>query len=473
MVLPLFLELLAIVALFLFVRHRRKIIWPIFSFMLCAIVFWGYYNNYGFISVESDSLQLLSYYNLKSNLIISSGVDIQEIIKILFPALLGLLWFNIFSKQEEYALTLSNIMILAFATVIFMVSSQDVIQLMVGSCCFSILGFYLTKDILGGNKFLFYNFFSEFSLFTAITIMYSQVKDIAVPFQINMLEQIEYKNLISILVMLAVLIKCATFLFQDQIFELSRLNYGRIWTIFLLGTPLSGLIIYNKLYYVIHISNFSHFTLQLVVCLSIIWGLWNFLRQSEHKIQILLLDMMFFALSLIVMKPNYNSFVQIISLITLLFVCNWWHTLPTMKKNNWQIIISSLFPLMFLTSLQFASYNKEKLLLVIVYVCCIIVRLIISKFISAEITTYSQISITTKVYDTLIVAPLSLLGRILWLAVDFIVIERSLIGTISSLTKKTTGILNKYQETRWKNWIIFFILGLGLILFNIGNYIYE
>ena len=76
-------------------------------------------------------------------------------------------------------------------------------------------------------------------------------------------------------------------------------------------------------------------------------------------------------------------------------------------------------------------------------------------------------------YRLLIVSPLKLLGRILWLAVDFVVIERSIIGTLSGGMEMLENTLNKLQTQTGKNYLILTMVGIALLLLNIGIYAYE
>ncbi len=81
--------------------------------------------------------------------------------------------------------------------------------------------------------------------------------------------------------------------------------------------------------------------------------------------------------------------------------------------------------------------------------------------------------VLTKFYEILIVYPLKFLGRILWLAFDVVVIERSIIGSISMVTSSIVSGLHKLQEVRWINFLLGLILGLILLTAYLGAYVYE
>ena len=76
-------------------------------------------------------------------------------------------------------------------------------------------------------------------------------------------------------------------------------------------------------------------------------------------------------------------------------------------------------------------------------------------------------------YHTLLVSPLRLLGRLLWILVDFILIERGVIGKISEYGSEGVLFLSKLQDTSVYNWLWLWLLGIILLLINIGRFAYE
>ncbi len=77
-----------------------------------------------------------------------------------------------------------------------------------------------------------------------------------------------------------------------------------------------------------------------------------------------------------------------------------------------------------------------------------------------------------KIYEAVFIAPLRFLGRILWLAFDIVVIERSVIGTLSAIISAFVALLQKLQEPKPLNYLLGIGLGFLLILLYAGWYIY-
>ena len=76
-------------------------------------------------------------------------------------------------------------------------------------------------------------------------------------------------------------------------------------------------------------------------------------------------------------------------------------------------------------------------------------------------------------YHLFIVSPLHLLGRVLWLAVDFVVIERRVIGTVSNVSGYVSAAAEKLQAPSWRCWGLWLLLSLILLLAVWGAYAYE
>ena len=69
-----------------------------------------------------------------------------------------------------------------------------------------------------------------------------------------------------------------------------------------------------------------------------------------------------------------------------------------------------------------------------------------------------------RMYEYIIVAPLNILGRILWLTVDFLLIERTIINSFSNLTEFLIRVSKKVHTPRPVEYVLMTVSGL-LILF--------
>ena len=73
-----------------------------------------------------------------------------------------------------------------------------------------------------------------------------------------------------------------------------------------------------------------------------------------------------------------------------------------------------------------------------------------------------RIDILSAIYAVVIIKPLQFFGRILWLAFDVVVLERSIIASISKTSQIIVGIMHKLQEAG--KWSCFISIIIGLII---------
>lgn len=70
-----------------------------------------------------------------------------------------------------------------------------------------------------------------------------------------------------------------------------------------------------------------------------------------------------------------------------------------------------------------------------------------------------------KIYELFILAPIRILGRILWLTIDFLFIERTIVNSLQHSVNFTINILQKAQSPGILRYAGFTILGLGIIFY--------
>lgn len=552
MILQLFLGILIAVAAFLLVNRKRRRIWPLL--MLGILVFLGifFFEHYRLLSDKSMTYQWLSYQELQAKFIITSDILLGKSLSILLPLTLVMLYLNLIDKREEYQLNTGNIMLLCLASFIMLFSSQDFIQLMAGSCCFSILGFYLINENSAKNKFIFYNFVAEMAIFTALAVVFSRTGNVKLSSLQDFVHNGWHKDLVSLLLLVGILMKSGMFLFQNQLLDLQKLSFNRMLYGSLFVAPLSGLVLYVKLYPLFLISQYTMPVMYGILFCTTGLSLIGMLFQDNIKAKILYFNMLFFAFALFELGENPDNFItQIIPTLPSVFLVGWGLMLASIsasdevyisqmggfgKSLRWNLVLTLMTVIIFigsvlelgdswplrlymgislfaLAAILHAVYlgqeNADDKVMALLhnvkglYSLPILVGFGISLYILeiwsqplfwgyvlgfvvlwillpqklvnmfAENESLQETDWQGAMYRLSIVSPLKLLGRILWLAVDFVVIERSIIGTLSGGMEMLENALNKLQTQTGKNYLILTMVGISLLLLNIGVYAYE
>ena len=553
MVLQLFLGILIAAMVFLLVnRNKRRRLWPILMLGLLVVLSVLFFEHYRLLSDKTMAYQWLSYEELQARFIITSDVLLGKALQILLPLTMAMLYLNLISKREEYPLNAGNIMLLCLAAFILMFSSQDFIQLMAGSCCFSILGFYLINENTAKNKFIFYNFIAEMAIFTALAIVYAKTGDV----RLNTLDAFVrngwHKDLVSILLIIGVLMKSGMFLFQNQLLDLQKLSFNRMLYGALFVAPLSGLVLYVKLHPLFLISQYTTPILYGILCCTAVLSLLGMLFQDNIKAKILYFYMLFFAFALFEIHRAPENFVaQVIPMLPSVLLVGWGLMLASVSASDevyvsqmggfaralhWNLLLAlfvtavfigsvlqientwmvwsfagvSLFALAAILHAVYLGKNNadEKVTALLrnagwLYAIPILAGSAVSFYalntwqaplfwgmlggfvclwlllpqklvnLFAENESLQENDWQSTLYRLIIVSPLRLLGRILWLAVDFVVIERSIIGTLSGSMEFLENGFNRLQTQSGKNYLILTLVGIALLLLNIGIYVHE
>ncbi|MBE6467040.1 MAG: hypothetical protein E7004_00400 [Alphaproteobacteria bacterium] len=84
-----------------------------------------------------------------------------------------------------------------------------------------------------------------------------------------------------------------------------------------------------------------------------------------------------------------------------------------------------------------------------------------------------QNSYLTGFYENIFIRPLRLFGRILWLAFDVMVVERSIVSTISHLSKAFVGGMHKIQESGKYSYLLSIVTGALIIIVYFLRNIYK
>ncbi len=552
MVLQLFLGILIAVAVFLSVNRKRRKIWPLLMLGILVFLEFVFIEHYRLFSDRSVAYQWLSYQELQAKFIITSNILLGQSLSILLPLTIVMHYLNLIDKREEYPLNVGNIMLLCLASFILMLSSQDFIQLMVGSCCFSILGFYLINEATAKNKFIFYNFVAEMAIFTAMATVYAKTGSVNLNSLKEFVQDGWHKDLVSLLLLVSVLMKSGIFLFQNQLIDLQKLSFNRMLYGSLLVAPLSGFILYTKLYPLVLISQYTTPILYGILCCSAALSGVGMFFQDNIKAKIIYFNMLFFSFALYELHQNPDNLgAMIIPLLPSILLIGWSLMLASISTSDevyvsqmgglgrflpWNLSLSllaasaftgnllalgngwpmwlymgiSLFSMAaILHAIYLGTANADEKVMALLHnvnafyslpilvgagisfymqtiwshplfwscvlsfvlLCFLLPQKLVNMFSENEILQETDWLAAT--YRLLIISPLRLLGRILWLAVDFVVIERSIIGTLSGGVEMLENGLNKLQSQTQKNYFILMVVGMFLLVLNIWMYAHE
>ena len=127
-------------------------------------------------------------------------------------------------------------------------------------------------------------------------------------------------------------------------------------------------------------------------------------------------------------------------IIPIVCICGWflWQTRFWMYQNFYIFSAISLLTLIFIPNRQIDIIGKKQIW---------------------------QSDFLNRFYENVFVRPIKLFGRILWLAFDVMVVERSIIASVSQLSKTIVACMHKIQENYKYSYLFSVLTGLLIMVF--------
>lgn len=554
MVLHLFVSLTVLAALAQALKVRRVKVWELLLFLACAYISYQFYDlSSGKVSA-AYLMEWLPYKGFKANLNLSSSPQLVQILLPLLGMMLFFLYQNLVYNKDSASQNYIAMVMLSISAFIILFNSRDFVQLLSGSCCFTLLSFYLVNQAEAREKSLYYYFFAEMCLFTALAIVFSGLDNINLSSFDRYLKKARHKDLIAVLVLATVFAKCGLFLFQNKLLDLQRISFPRMMTFCFLGNPLAAMLVFVQLKPLWSSSHLSEPIIQIVLGVSLLWGFCGALLIDSIKSKALYLNLMFYAFCFALINQNngsfnevviyflplqlmlnyllysvvlaasdetdvsemgglfrplkYNYLVSLLGILVYAAVLQKFITPQTalyfylfgtamlialahifyqiyfaplnigeyvyalLKNLNWKLMLPLIVGLgwtFYLTG-KYADIQ----LYAVLFIWIIFSRLGILRFLNRfnDSEWIQEGDLLQKIYGTFIIAPVRILGRVLWLSIDFVIIERTIIGSISQTTGILVRGLQRVQNTAWINYLFMLLLGLGIIVICVG-YRYE
>lgn len=536
----------------IFIMKRAKTLVSFFLCVLLGITSYVLIHTYLLGQDTKFSLIWLKYLNLEVNIDLYLNKTLYQILIPIFILSVCASFFSIFQKDEGGQRFVSFIF-LNLCFYIILLSSKNMVQLLVASNLISVIGFCQINDVDARKKYAFYNFLSDITLFSICSLCYAYLNTL----DINAVELYQktgaHKDLVVILFIFAISIKSGLLMFHNQFYDMSVLQFNRLNYLLYCGTPTAGMIILYKLIGILNLSDYGLISIKLLALGTFLSGLYNaFLKDNlkEKAVGIAQLNwgMGFYLISV---SPNnmgqilgagiflsyllnlmaysvYNisSYEQNISkmggfikklkfsfaLYFISFICGinlFWSNLSPissvicfiyilvlslflgyafhqiflgvtqadervyalLKNNNWSVYLIMI--LFCLIAFRYINIDKEALPINIISFLVFLISFIfyplrnLAHFYQNE--QIQETDIYADIFEYIVLAPLIILGRILWLLVDFILIERTIINTLNNLFSKFLILLQKANHFSLRT--SFAYLALGFLLLMLWQYI--
>ena len=434
---------------------------------------------------------------------------------VLVPLALTLLAmiYTFSDHMEKYKFFLNGLYLLNLAALILMLCAHNNLQTLLGACFIDVIGFCAINNVQARRRYIFYNLLTDTALFVAFAILWGECHTNI----ITQLSQCHSSNreLALSAIMAAAFIKIGLFPFQGYILPAAVLNESRRALLSYLSTPLSGFIIlYQFQPQFLNVLSDSPW-LTTASLLSIIWGTIGAVLMKHVADKKLYINLVFYGLAYDIIAEFGGQYMRIIAMLWGLHILlsyslaytrkNAWASTATiliifaaiMLETNllpqntiiWSYRVGILFALG-VTGSQIHSQAREENSLFNLGMTSMSAAVVISRFpeyspndaylllalgILLALRPYRWLQksynssalqtadILSKTLYIIFAGPLHFLGRVLWLTVDFVIIERTILNSLTKINEWFASLLKKFHIPSIWNSLIFAVLG-GIIL---------
>ncbi len=560
MILSVYLGLVLIALGTLFISVRQH--WSGVVLLLGAGLFFLYQ-----LGMPVDGGQILWKYDwlpsagLHSSLNLNFDSHLRHNLFSITAAALWIIYLSLFCGSECKRMDFGALLILSIGAFVVLGSAAGLVQLMAGSCLYTVIGFYLIDRIELKKKYLFYNFIGEMALFVACAVIYGSVGSVNLSKCIASYVRFgEHKDFVSALLLVTIFAKAGLFPFQNAVADTQDMAFTRIIALTTVLMPVSALLLFSKVYpFISAASSVDIRFVCVLVGISLLWGLLGGVLIDSLKAKVIYINLIAVSTVFAVLCENQTplqsaEFFRFIPLLVMIDCLVWIivssasNEIYLSQMGGFIKLLKSSFGISFLGVLLLITIFAQTQMIIRIGVVSVLIVLVhilrnvylgktradervwallknVSVFILlpmalffgsglylfllpqlidfhrlevgllgggclvfllflwlnplgftlrwAENEKLQDADLIGKVYNGFVLMPLRLLGRILWITIDFLFIERTVIASLSQTTGLIVGGLHKIQAAAWLNYLVMVLIGLGFFVVFAGRYYYE
>ena len=251
------------------------------TFALTGVIFFFLSKNYLAGAKDVFSFDWLQYMSLQVDIDLSSNAkNDAQILPVFLLSLIAML-VAVCNAEENRKQRFCCLLALNLCAVSGAVCAVNLMQLLVCSSLMTVLGFCIIDDMDARKKYAFYNLLADLSLFSVCSLVYGYLGSLDFSALPKFQKLGAHRDLVAVLLSLAIALKLGLFLFHNQLYDLSVLHFNRLAYVLFCTTPLAGLIILYKFYPLTSVSPYALPILKTLSVLTVCCGVYNALLMNN------------------------------------------------------------------------------------------------------------------------------------------------------------------------------------------------
>ena len=367
--------------------------------------------------------------------------------------------YSIFVPKEEKDRNFYACIVFNLANMVLLVSSKNLVQLITCVCLADIISQAMIHNFGASKKYIFYSLLADFGLFMIFAIVQGKLKSFNLDIVGTYKKIGRHKDFVAIATLLFVFAKMGLFMFQSALLDLKNIKTYRLISVISFSGVLASFFVLIKIYPLLQSSSYSEPMLLFIIASSAVWGFLNGIIMGGANRQIIYFNMLLysFALYLFMKKGVYVNELTCLLLLGNLSSYVLSFTQKYMKLTLRILIIGAW-------SIVFYLFKANQDLISLAFALSVLLFLCLSGNITwfYKFGKLQKADFFSKLYDLIFVKPVMILGRGLWLLVDFMIMEKHVVGSVEAAGNISSGYIEKIRNCSAIIQLLWLLLFLAL-----------
>ena len=431
----------------------------IFFIALLGIAFADFFDAYQLKTADSFSLFWLSTQKYRIDINIDSYENAYlRVMPVFVMSILMAIYVSFFVKEKEdrrvYSLIALNL-----ANMIILVCSKNLAQLLTCVCMADLCSQLMLKNFSSSKKYIFYSLFADIGLLMIFAMIQGKLKSFNLETVSSYKKIGRHKDFVVIASFLFIFVKMGFFMFQSALLDLRNVKSTKLIFVVSMSGVLAGFFALTKMYPLLAIADYSDKTVLVMTCLTAIWGALCCVIMAGTNQKIVYFNMFTHALALYIFLVKKQYVEEISLFIILSFLTSVYLTL----KDKYPVYVAKAVLLgLWGVLLLYARIPNDPIYIGFSAVAMVVVGLSDSISYFYKFKKLQNADLFSDFYDNFLVRPLMVLGRALWILVDFMILERQVGASVVAAGEASSNYIEDLRESPTFVRVLFLLLMLAV-----------
>lgn len=434
-------------------KYKKMTSWFFVIALACAaFYFWN-----GYTEQINDTFSFFWMRTQRYHIEIDIDSSLKNYIRLLpvFAISLVVALYGVFVPEEKNERNFYACVAFNLANMILLVSSKNLVQLITCVCLADIISQSIIHNFGVSKKYIFYSLLADFGLFMIFAIVQGKLQSFNIDAVSTYKKIGRHKDFVAIATLLFIFAKMGLFMFQSALLDLKNIKTCKLISIVSVSGVLASFFVLIKIYPLLQISSYSEPLLLFAVASSAVWGLLNGIIMGGANRHIVYFNMLLYSFVIYIFMLKGEYVEKISYLLILGNLSSFALSVPRKyAKASARIFVIGAW------CAFFYLFGFEQNIIYMLFAASVLMFLLLSGNIHwfYKFNKIQKADLFSRFYDLVFVKPVMILGRGLWLMVDFIIMERHVVGSVEAAGNISSGYIEKIRNCSMTMRILWLLL---------------